>query len=115
MTRNEIDDLSQFKTKTNTDLKRLQQKETIKRYQFINNVLKQGQQIDLSTAKDLRIRLDRILTHKFLGYIIFYLILLLIFQAIYDWSSIPMDFIDQIFASSSEWIRIICLQVILQI
>ena len=52
MTRNEIDDLSQFKTKTNTDLKRLQQKETIKRYQFINNVLKQGQQIDLSTAKD---------------------------------------------------------------
>ena len=105
MTRNEIDDLSQFKTKTNTDLKRLQQKETIKRYQFINNVLKQGQQIDLSTAKDLRIRLDRILTHKFLGYIIFFLILLLIFQAIYDWSSIPMDFIDQIFASSSEWIK----------
>ena len=105
MTRNEIDDLSQFKTKTNTDLKRLQQKETIKRYQFINNVLKQGQQIDLSTAKDLRIRLDRILTHKFWGYIIFFLILLLIFQAIYDWSSIPMDFIDQIFASSSEWIK----------
>ena len=105
MTRNEIDDLSQFKTKTNTDLKRLQQKETIKRYQFINNVLKQGQQIDLSTAKDLRIRLDRILTHKFWGYIIFFLILLLIFQAIYDWSSIPMDFIDQIFASSSEWVK----------
>ena len=105
MTRNEIDDLSQFKTKTNTDLKRLQQKETIKRYQFINNVLKQGQQIDLSTAKDLRIRLDRILTHKFWGYIIFFLILLLIFQAIYDWSSIPMDFIDQIFASGSEWIK----------
>ena len=103
MSRNEIDDLSQFKTKSNTDLKRLQQKETIKRYQFINNVLKQGQQIDLSTAKDLRIRLDRILTHKFWGYIIFFLILLLIFQAIYDWSSIPMDFIDQIFASSSEW------------
>lgn len=105
MTRNEIDDLSQFKTKTNTDLKRLQQKETIKRYQFINNVLKQGQQIDLSTAKDLRIRLDRILTHKFWGYVIFFLILLLIFQAIYDWSSIPMDFIDQIFASSSEWVK----------
>ncbi len=105
MSRNEIDDLSQFKTKSNTDLKRLQQKETIKRYQFINNVLKQGQQIDLSTAKDLRIRLDRILTHKFWGYIIFFLILLLIFQAIYDWSSIPMDFIDQIFASSSEWIK----------
>ena len=48
MTRNEIDDLSQFKTKTNTDLKRLQQKETIKRYQFINNVLKQEDESKLT-------------------------------------------------------------------
>lgn len=105
MTRNEIDDLSQFKTKTDSDLKRLQQKETIKRYQFINTILKQGHQIDLASAKDLRIRLDRILTHKIWGYVIFFLILLLIFQAIYDWSSIPMDFIDQIFASASEWTK----------
>lgn len=105
MTRNEIDDLSQFKTKTDSDLKRLQQKETIKRYQFINTVLKKGLQIDLASAKDLRIRLDRILTHKIWGYVIFFLILLLIFQAIYDWSSIPMDFIDQIFASASEWTK----------
>ena len=55
--------------------------------------------------KTLRIRLDRILTHKFWGVCTLFLILLLIFQAIYDWSSIPMDFIDQIFASSSEWVK----------
>jgi ferrous iron transport protein B len=29
-------------TKSHSDLKRLQQKETIKRYQFINDVLKEG-------------------------------------------------------------------------
>ncbi|GGH38365.1 iron transporter FeoB [Mangrovimonas yunxiaonensis] len=101
--RQESDTLEDFKTKTKIDLKRLQQKETIKRYQFINNTLKKGQTIDLSTAKDLRIRFDRILTHKVWGYLIFFFILLLIFQAIYDWSAIPMDFIDSTFASLSEW------------
>ena len=103
--RNEIEDVANFKTKSKADLKRLQQKETIKRYQFINDTLKQGQTIDLSTAKDLRIKLDRVLTHKIWGYVIFFLILLLIFQAIYDWSSVPMDFIDSTFASLSEWAK----------
>ncbi len=103
--RNEIDAVANFKTKSKADLKRLQQKETIKRYQFINNVLKKGQTIDISQAKDLRTKLDRILTHKVWGYTIFFVILLTIFQAIYDWSSIPMDFIDTVFASLSEWTK----------
>ena len=105
MDRNEIDSIKSFKTKSDSDLKRLQQKETIKRYQFINTVLKKGQTIDASQAKDLRSKLDRILTHKIWGYVIFFIILLTIFQAIYDWSSIPMDFIDNTFASLSEWTK----------
>jgi ferrous iron transport protein B len=103
--RNEIDPVADFKTKSKSDLKRLQQKETIKRYQFINNVLKIGQTIDASQAKDLRTKLDRILTHKFWGYVIFAIILLTIFQAIYDWAELPMDFIDSVFASLSEWTK----------
>ncbi len=103
--RNEFDAVANFKTKSKGDLKRLQQKETIKRYQLINNALDKGQSIDLSQAKDLRIKLDRILTHKVWGYAIFGIILLTIFQAIYDWSGIPMDFIDGVFASLSEWTK----------
>lgn len=103
--RNEIDAVANFKTKSKYDLKRLQQKETIKRYQFINNVLKKGQTIDIANAKDLRMRFDRILTHKIWGYAIFFVILLTIFQAIYDWSSVPMDFIDSAFAAMSEWTK----------
>lgn len=103
--RNEIDAVANFKTKSKSDLKRLQQKETIKRYQFINNVLKIGQTIDVSQAKDLRTKFDRVLTHKIWGYLIFFVILLTIFQAIYDWSSVPMDFIDSTFASFSEWTK----------
>ena len=103
--RKTIEDASDFEIKSETELKRLQQKETIKRYQFINDVLKKGQTIDLNTAKDLRIRLDRVLTHKFWGYVIFFVILLLMFQAIYSWAEAPMDFIDALFADLSEWTK----------
>ncbi len=104
-TQREVIEAETFKTKSHSDLKRLQQKETIKRYQFINTVLKEGQTIDSSKATDLRSRLDRILTHKIWGYIIFFGILLLIFQAIYDWATIPMDFIDAHFAYLAEWVK----------
>ena len=103
--RNANEVIASFEIKTKSDLKRLQQKETIRRYQFINDVLKVGQTIDLRSAKDLRIKLDRILTHKVWGYLIFFFILLTIFQAIYDWSAYPMEFIDGIFAQFSEWVK----------
>ncbi|GEP50116.1 ferrous iron transport protein B [Flavobacterium noncentrifugens] len=90
-------------TKSLSELKRLQQKETIKRYQFINNVLKVGQTIDKAVAKDFSSRLDRILTHKVWGYVIFFAILFVIFQSIFDWSSYPMDFIDTTFANLSSY------------
>lgn len=81
-------------TKSNSELKRMQQKETIKRYQFINDVLRLGQTIDTATAKDFGSKLDRILTHKVWGYVAFFAILFLIFQSIFSWSSIPSDWID---------------------
>ncbi|OWP84983.1 ferrous iron transport protein B [Flavobacterium davisii] len=91
-------------TKSKDQLKRLQHKETIKRYQFINQTLKIGQKIDINQAKDLRSHLDRILMHKVWGYFIFFFILMLIFQSIFDWASIPMDFIDNSFTSLAGWI-----------
>jgi len=102
--RNELD-FTNFQTKTAPELKRLQQKEAIKRYQFINGILNEVQVIDQSKAKDLRSKLDRVLTHKIWGYLIFFTILLIIFQAIYDWATIPMDLIDNTFATLAEWIK----------
>ena len=100
-----IKDSTSFATKTKSELKRLQQKETIKRYQFINSILKETYLVDAKAAKGLKATLDKILTHKVFGYVIFFVILLTIFQAIYDWSSYPMDFIDESFASASEWVK----------
>lgn len=81
-------------TKSNSDLKRMQQKETIKRYQFINDVLRVGLSVDSASAKDFGSRLDRILTHKVWGYVVFVSILFTIFQSIFSWSAIPSDWID---------------------
>ncbi|MBX9888585.1 MAG: ferrous iron transport protein B [Flavobacteriaceae bacterium] len=91
-------------TKSHSDLKRLQQKETIKRYQFINDVLKVGLKVDSTIAKDFRSKLDRVLTHKVWGYVIFFAILFIIFQSIFNWSEVPMDFIDSSFASLSSFV-----------
>lgn len=48
-------------------------------------------------------KLDRILVHPIFGYLIFTVILLVIFQFIYAFASIPMDIIDGAFASLSGW------------
>ncbi len=100
-----VEDATSFSTKSKTELKKLQHRETVLRYQFINNVLKETYKIDLESAKGLRASLDKILTHKIFGYIIFLGILLLIFQTIFEWSNYPMDFIDEQFAHASEWIK----------
>ncbi len=92
-------------TKSHADLKRLQQKETIKRYQFINDTLKIGQKIDQSKAFDIRAKLDRVLTHRILGYFIFFFILFGIFQSIFVWSNYPMDLIDSSFANLASYAK----------
>jgi len=96
----EIKKINTFK-KDKEKLKKYQHKETIFRYQQINNILKKTYKIDRSQANDLRSKLDKILTHKIWGYVIFALILMLIFQSIFDWASVPMDYIDAFFANLS--------------
>lgn len=100
-----IQDATDFTTKSKEELKKLQHKETVLRYQFINNTLKETYKVDFLAAKGLRGSLDKLLTHKVFGYLIFFVILLTIFQAIFDWSSYPMDFIDEQFAMASEWVK----------
>ena len=103
--RQKVADSTEFKTQSKSYLKKLQQRETIKRYQTINKTLKEAYTVNREEANDLRSKLDNLLIHKYWGYVIFFMILLSIFQAIFDWSSIPMDFIDSSFAQLSEWTK----------
>lgn len=91
------------KTKQN-QAKREQHKETIKRYQFIEVVLKDNLTVDKSKATDFDSKLDRILTHKVFGYLIFMALLLVMFQAVFAWAEPVMDFIDNGFSSLSEYV-----------
>lgn len=90
--------------KNENEIKRLQHKETIKRYQWINDTLKETYVIDTSKAKDVRMRFDRILTHKFWGYLIFLMVLLLIYGSIFELAAYPMDFVDGLFGDLSQWV-----------
>ncbi len=56
-----------------------------------------------TTPVNFSTRLDRILTHRIYGYLIFTAVLLVIFQFIFSFASIPMDFIDGQFVRLSAW------------
>jgi ferrous iron transport protein B len=73
--------------------------ETVMRYGFIQELLNTAI-VKPSTSDWKRVShgIDRVLTHKVGGYIIFFAVLFLIFQAIFAWAQIPMDFIDSTFA-----------------
>lgn len=90
--------------KNDSEIKRLQHKETIKRYQFINEILKETYAIDTTKAKDFRMRFDRILTHKFWGYVIFMVVMLLIYGSVFELAAYPMDFVDGLFSDLSAWV-----------
>jgi ferrous iron transport protein B len=79
--------------------------ETIQRYTFIQDLLNEAtlKQPDYAW-KNFSFRLDRVLTHKVWGYLIFFTVLFLVFQSIFAWASYPMDFIDALFANSSTWL-----------
>lgn len=50
-------------------------------------------------------KIDLFLTHKFFGPIILFVVLLLIFQTIFTWASLPMDLIDKGFGSLGDLVR----------
>ncbi len=86
-------------------IKKYQHKETIYRYQIINKILKKTYKVNTNEATDLRGKLDKILTHKIFGYLIFASILMLVFQSIFEWASYPMDLIDGFFANLSAFVK----------
>ena len=87
--------------KTEAEIKRMQQRETILRYQVINNALKDTYKV---TAVGTRAFLDKILLHKVWGYVIFMAILLLIFQVIFYVSEYPKDWIESALGWVGEWL-----------
>ncbi|MCO4293152.1 ferrous iron transport protein B [Solitalea sp. MAHUQ-68] len=75
-----------------------QAKETVARYNFINDLLFDCVKQDESAAGEtFSNRIDKVLTHRFFGLIIFVLILFLVFQSIFTFAEYPMSFIETLF------------------
>ncbi len=81
------------------------QEPLLARYAWIENAVHESvhhkQEEKLSTSQ----KIDSILTHKLFGPIILFVVLLLIFQTIFTWASLPMDLIDGGFSALGELVR----------
>lgn len=83
----------------------VQAKDTTLRYGKINRLVKKVEQQKKAVGlKPYTEKIDKILTHKIWGYVIFLSILFIMFQAIFAWASWPMDLIDIIFSEFSVWL-----------
>ena len=68
---------------------------------IIEKVIPEKETLDNSKSN----RIDRILVHPILGYLIFTLVLFVLFQFIYVFAALPMDLIDGSFATLSSWLH----------
>lgn len=90
-------EVEKLKQQNKIIFKRLQVKETIDRYEVINNQLREIVTHSPDKRTSFTEKSDRILIHPIFGYVIFFGLLLLIFQAVFAWSAPFMDFIDESF------------------
>ena len=83
---------------------RAQAKETVKRYakidKVINAVVKKADPTGMYMVNK---RIDDLLIHPVLGYVVFLSVLFLIFQAVFSWSAYPMELIDGVFVDLQKF------------
>lgn len=77
--------------------KRLQITETVRRYQSIDKITAQITEKKPQLKELLTEKLDKVLVHKFWGYVVFLLILLMIFQGVFFLAEYPMTWIEDFF------------------
>ncbi len=75
------------------------------RYGFIADVVQESVRHNDRDRHRLSEKIDRVLTHRIFGLLILVAILLLIFQTIFSWSSLPMDLLEQGFGALAEAVK----------
>ncbi len=75
------------------------------RYQFISRVIQETVIHNDREAHELSEKVDRVLTHRFFGLLILLLVLLVVFQTIFAWASVPMDLLEQGFGVLGDTVR----------
>ena len=86
------------------DDQRMQSDEAKERFTKIKDLIRESENRKQIKSDNFSRKIDRVLLHPIFGYVIFLAILLLVFQFIFSFASIPMDFIDGLFVSMGSWV-----------
>jgi len=78
--------------------------EAMSRYAWVGEVTSAAVKRPASRQVTLSDRIDRILTHRLLGTLIFAALMLTVFMTIFTWAGVPMDLIDEGFAAAGEMV-----------
>lgn len=82
-----------------------QVKETVARYNFINDLLFDCVHQDESAkGETFSNKIDKVLTHRFFGLLIFVFILFVVFQSIFTFAEYPMGLIENLFLWIEGWL-----------
>ena len=84
---------------------RAQIEETLSRYNVFTKAIEKATIHTKLNPVTTTERIDNIITHRFLGPLIFFAIMFFVFQAIYAWAETPMDWIETAFASLGTLVR----------
>jgi ferrous iron transport protein B len=106
LTKEQSDRIEELEKEFSFNSQKAQGAETIARYAFINDLLYDTVKKPLTPQGETHSnKIDKILTHKVFGFIIFFGILMFMFQAIFSWSSYPMELIADAFVWVQNWLH----------
>jgi ferrous iron transport protein B len=80
------------------------QEPLLARYDWIEKITAKAVKSNVSHSLTTTERIDRILTHRFFGPLILIAVMLLVFQTIFSWASLPMDLIDKGFGRLGQMV-----------
>jgi len=82
-----------------------QVRETMQRFESIEPLVKKSLTLPSEEPDALTDKIDDIVTHRIWGLFIFFGLMLLVFQAIFAWATVPMDWIDGTFGALSDLVN----------
>src|SRR5881227_1632200 len=81
------------------------QSKLIQRYALIERIVSDAVDTADEGRPAISERIDRFVTHRFLGPVILVVVMLLVFQAIFSWASLPMSLIDTVFTGLGQFAK----------
>lgn len=88
------------------DTRKFQEQEILARYRIIDDAVRESRHTkSTDTTHSFSQKVDKVLTHRIWGITIFLFLLFMVFQAIFSWSSVPMQWVENGFTLASQMVE----------